>query len=41
MLKYKWLRQEDYADEETLCLAVRLALAGTSLNIGFSPFKMT
>ena len=42
MLKYQWLRPEDYADEETLWLAVWLALSavGTSLNIDFSPFKM-
>lgn len=42
MLKYRWLRPEDYADEETLRLAVWLALSavGMSLNIDFSPFKM-
>jgi len=42
-LKYEWLRPEDYADEETLWLAVWLALSavGTGLNINFSPFKMT
>ena len=42
-LKYEWLRPEDYADAETLRLAVWLALAavGTGLNIAFSPFKMT
>lgn len=41
-LKYEWLRPEDYADEETLRLAVWLALAavGTSLSIRFSSFKM-
>jgi len=42
-LKYAWLRPEDYADEETLWLAVWLALSavGTGLNIDFSSFKMT
>jgi hypothetical protein len=40
-LKYEWLRPEDYADKETLRLAVWQALAavGNSVNIAFSPFK--
>ena len=41
-LKYEWLRPEDYADKETLRLAVWQALSavGQSLNIQFSAFKM-
>lgn len=40
-LKYEWLRPEDYADKETLRLAVWQALSavGEALTIGFSPFK--
>lgn len=40
-LKYEWLRPEDYADEETLRLAVWAALkaVGSSLKINFSPFQ--
>jgi transposase len=40
-LKYEWLRPEDYADKETLRLAVWQALStvGQSLAIGFSPFR--
>ena len=40
-LKYEWLRPEDYADEDTLRLAVWAALraVGHSLTITFSPFK--
>ena len=40
-LKYEWLRPEDYADEDTLRLAVWTALkaVGKSLKIAFSPFK--
>ena len=40
-LKYEWLRPEDYADEDTLRLAVWTALkaVGNTLNIAFSPFK--
>ena len=40
-LKYEWLRPEDYADEDTLRLAVWTALkaVGNSLKINFSPFK--
>ena len=40
-LKYEWLRPEDYADEDTLRLAVWAALkaVGRSLRIAFSPFK--
>lgn len=40
-LKYEWLRPEDYADKETLHLAVWQALAtvGQSLNIQFQPFR--
>jgi len=40
-LKYEWLRPEDYADKETLRLAVWQALAavGKSLTIQFSDFK--
>lgn len=41
-LKYEWLRPEDYADEETLRLAVWQALAavGHSLRIEFSAFRV-
>jgi len=40
-LKYEWLRPEDYADQDTLRLAVwtTLKCVGRSLNIDFSPFK--
>jgi transposase len=40
-LKYEWLRPEDYADKETLRLAVWQALSavGQSLKIQFSAFK--
>lgn len=40
-LKYEWLRPEDYADEDTLRLAVWAALkaVGSALKINFSPFK--
>ncbi len=40
-LKYEWLRPEDYADEDTLRLAVWTALkaVGNSLRINFAPFK--
>jgi hypothetical protein len=40
-LKYEWLRPEDYADKETLRLAVGQALmaVGGALNIAFSDFK--
>lgn len=40
-LKYEWLRPEDYADKETLHLAVWQALAavGQSLKIQFQPFR--
>ena len=40
-LKYEWLRPEDYADEDTLRLAVWAALkaVGNSLKINFAPFK--
>lgn len=40
-LKYEWLRPEDYADLDTLRLAVWAALkaVGNTLNIAFSPFK--
>ena len=40
-LKYEWLRPEDYADKETLRLAVWQALTavGKSLTIQFSAFK--
>ena len=42
-LKYEWLGPEDYADEETLRLAVWQALSavGTSLFIRFSAFRAT
>ena len=42
-LKYEWLRPEDYADKETLRLAVWQALVavGGALNIAFSDFKAT
>lgn len=42
-LKYEWLRPEDYADKETLRLAVWQALraVGSVLNIAFSDFKTT
>lgn len=42
-MKYAWLRPEDYADAETLRLAVWQALmaVGTSLNIQFSAFRVT
>lgn len=41
-LKYEWLRPEDYADKETLRLAVWQALAavGGSLPIQFSAFRV-
>lgn len=41
-LKYEWLRPEDYADEQTLRLAVWQALAavGVSLRIQFSAFRV-
>ena len=40
-LKYEWLRPEDYADEDTLRLAVwtTLKAVGSTLKINFSPFK--
>lgn len=40
-LKYEWLCPEDYADKETLHLAVWQALAavGQSLKIRFQPFR--
>ncbi len=40
-LKYEWLCPEDYADKETLHLAVWQALAavGRSLKIQFQPFR--
>jgi len=40
-LKYEWLRPEDYADKETLRLAVWQALSavGQLLSIQFSAFK--
>jgi transposase len=40
-LKYEWLRPEDYADLETLRLAVWMALkaVGSTLKINFSLFK--
>ena len=40
-LKYEWLRPEDYADEDTLRLAVWTALnaVGNCLKIAFSPFR--
>ena len=40
-LKYEWLRPEDYADEDTLRLAVWVALKAvdSTLKINFSPFK--
>jgi len=40
-LKYEWLRPEDYADKETLRLAVWQALTavGGALNIAFSDCK--
>ncbi len=40
-LKYEWLRPEDYADEETLRLAVwtTLKAVGSALKINFAPFK--
>ena len=40
-LKYEWLRPQDYADADTLRLAVWTALnaVGHSLRIAFSPFK--
>lgn len=42
-LKYEWLRPEDYADKDTLRLAVWQALTavGSTLNIAFSAFKTT
>jgi len=42
-LKYEWLRPGDYADKETLRLAVWQALSavGGALNIAFSDFKTT
>jgi transposase len=42
-LKYEWLRPEDYADKDTLRLAVWQALTavGSTLNIAFSAFKAT
>ncbi len=41
-LKYEWLCPADYADKETLHLAVWQALAavGRSLKIQFQPFRM-
>jgi len=40
-LKYEWPRLEDYADKETLRLAVwtTLRAVGGTLKINFSPFK--
>ena len=40
-LKYEWLRPEDYADEDTLRLAVwtTLKAVGSTLKINFSPFN--
>ena len=40
-LKYEWLRPEDYADADTLRLAVWTALkaVGSALKIAFSPFN--
>jgi len=40
-LKYEWLRPEDYADEDTLRLAVwtTLKAVDSTLKINFSPFK--
>jgi transposase len=40
-LKYEWLQARDYADRDTLCLRVWLALAavGKSLHIHFAGFK--
>jgi len=42
-LKYEWLCPEDYADKETLHLAVWQALAavGQGLKIRFQPFRAT
>ena len=40
-LKYEWMRPEDYADEDTLRLAIWQALraVGGALNIAISGFK--
>jgi transposase len=42
MLKYLWLKPQDYADEQNLFYQVTLALAavGTSLSIAFSDFAL-
>lgn len=42
MLKYLWLKPEDYADEQRLFYQVTLALAavGSMLNIHFSDFAL-
>jgi transposase len=42
LLKYLWLKPADYADEQTLCYQVTLALAavGSSLAINFSDFAL-
>jgi hypothetical protein len=42
MLKYLWLKPEDYADEQLLFYKTTLALAavGKSLTINFSDFSL-
>jgi transposase len=42
MLKYLWLKPEDYAEEQLLFYKTTLALAavGTSVNINFSAFSL-